>query len=351
MHLDSSDAWPGVTVIVAALNEAALMPGKLRDLAALDYPRDRLEVIVVDGGSSDGTQAIATAHAAGRQRVCVVETRHENKTAQINEALARVCTPWVLITDADARMPADTLRRLVAAARADPRVAVVGTTSMPHQPHPLDAWHWRISNAVRRVEHRLGRTTGLVVAPCYLLQRALVARLPDDVVADDVHVACRAAEIGRRTALVETDVEELRGAATLRSWLGHKVRRTLAYLREVFRFLPTAPRMIGPMRAVFLWRAAALTVGPPIAAGVLIATVVASGPAVGTAVAGVMLSAAATGGTALARSRLVDGIVAVALPLWIVVVTATALVSYPFVRQRASFPRTALRTREREVCP
>ncbi len=338
-----------VDVIVAVHNEAHMIAGKLRELDAIDYPGDRLRFVVIDGGSSDGTVAAITAHAAKNTRWMPLYTSLASKTAQLNEALTRTGAPWILVTDADARVPADTLRRLLDEAGRDPRIGVVGTTVVPHAPHPLDAWHWRMSNWIRRLERRAGGATGLVVATCYLFRRDLLERFPDDAVADDVHVVCRAAGQGARTALVECVVTELRGAGTTLSWFRHKVRRTLGYLREVFRFAPGLFRMAAPMRTVLVWRALALTVAPVagLGAGLLLTMLIGLPWVAG----GILVLTAATG-VAAARGRrgwVLNAAAAAALPLWILFVMLTALVLYPFVRQSASYSRSALRGGESEA--
>src|SRR5579859_6210440 len=50
--------WPMVSVLVPAHNEAIVIERTVRSLAALDYPRDRIELLVCDDGSTDGTDAI-----------------------------------------------------------------------------------------------------------------------------------------------------------------------------------------------------------------------------------------------------------------------------------------------------
>ena len=339
---------PPVDVIVAVLNEAHLIDAKLAELDAIDYPADRLRLVVVDGGSSDGTREAIAAHAAADDRWLPVMTTVASKTAQLNEAMRRTQAPWILVTDTDARVPADTLKRMLEAAARDPRVGVVGTTIVPDRPHPLDGWHWRVSNWIRRFEHRAQGTSGLVGGPCYLFRRALVDHFPADVVADDVHAVCRAATRGARTAIVDSKVKELRVAASLLPWYGHKVRRTLAYLREVFRFAPSLFHMPAPMRAVLLWRALALTLVPAaaIAAGWVVAT---TGGTPWFAGGAVLLLAGALPGSGRLRG-LQQTLTATALPLWIFLITLTALVLYPFVRQSASYPRFGLKAGESEAC-
>jgi cellulose synthase/poly-beta-1,6-N-acetylglucosamine synthase-like glycosyltransferase len=338
--------WPRVDVIVAVHNEAPLIAGKLRELDAIDYPGDRLGFILVDGGSSDGTLAALLAHAAANPRFDVLPTALAGKPAQLNEALALAKAPWVLVTDADARLPAGMLKRLVVASRHDAGIGVVATPVRPHQAHPLDAWHWRISNFARQLERRVRGATGLAVGTCYLFRRDLIPRFPADAIADDVHVVYAAAGAGARTVLVDAVVTELRVAATTRGWFRHKVRRTLGYLREVFRFAPTVARMKGPMRGLLMWRGMALTVGP--LAGLTLVLVLADliGPWWS---AGMTFTVAAAGSALPRRSKVAHALQGATMPLWILGITLTALVLYPFVRQSPSYTRPAASAARSEV--
>jgi rSAM/selenodomain-associated transferase 2 len=99
---------PLVSVIAPVLNEAAALPGVLDHLAALDGD---LEVIVADGGSRDGTVAIAREHPVGAH---VVET--EGGRARQSNAAAAVARGEVLVfLHADSRLPRDAHASLVRA--------------------------------------------------------------------------------------------------------------------------------------------------------------------------------------------------------------------------------------------
>lgn len=332
---------PRVSVVVPTLNEERTIAGKLSELRAIDYPADLIDLYVVDGGSTDDTVAILRSETFKEPRLQAIFTTLADKAAQLNVVLPRIRTPWMLVTDADARVPSDTLAKMVAAVQRDRSVGVVGTPVLPAAPHPLDACHWRVSNWLRRFEHRFG-STGLVVAPCYLVRRDLVDRFPLDAAADDVHVSCAAAAGGARQALVEADVRELRSAITTAGWFGHKVRRTLGYLREVMRFLPLVRRMPYPMAFVFIWRAIALTVVPPLLLAGLAVTIYALGwPAVMAAASAPLAAQLANGlrpGTMVSRQ-----LSAVALPFWTLAIVNAALVAYPFYQPRASYAKEPLR--------
>ena len=147
-------------------NEAEWIEEKLRNLEALRYPADRLRVIVVDGASSDGTADIVQAQIARDPRFSLIRFPTASKTAQLNAALRRAEAEWVMVTDADARLPEETLQLMMAAGEVDPLVGVVGAPVDPARPHALEALHWRLGNYLRRREGRCG-CASLVAGPCF----------------------------------------------------------------------------------------------------------------------------------------------------------------------------------------
>jgi cellulose synthase/poly-beta-1,6-N-acetylglucosamine synthase-like glycosyltransferase len=323
VHPQSSTERPSVLIVVATYDEAALIEKKLENLAALTYSDRR--VVIVDGGSTDGTVACVERWIASHPDFTLLETQHRDKTAQLNHALA-ACNEdaWVLVTDADSLLEPDTLERLFAMIAADGSVGVVGTHVRPTSAHALETLHWRATDWLRGRESDRG-SAAIVAAPCYLARREFLA-LPNDAIADDVHVACSAMLAGRRVAQSDVTVLELRSPRTLRALLRHKYRKGDAYLREILRFLPLAHRMPAPMRAIFLWRAALLTIVP------LLATL--GGAMLLIAIAWIApLYAAALLLLILPPAR------GAALAVMLTVVSAAALLAYPFSRQAASFPK------------
>jgi cellulose synthase/poly-beta-1,6-N-acetylglucosamine synthase-like glycosyltransferase len=335
-------ARPALDVIVAVHDEAALIDGKLADLAALAWPAGEVRFWIVDGASQDGTRERVRGFAERDARFRLLALDVADKTAQLNAALALARAPWVVVTDADARLAPDALSVLIAAGEADPEIAAVGTAVRPRAAHPLEQLYWRAANALRRAEARRG-SASIVIAGCYAFRRELVPRLPVDVLSDDVHVALRAAATGRRVAFAEVTAEELRAPRTLRQLFHHKRRKAHGYLREVLRFLPSVPQMRGTARAVFLWRAAALLVAPPLAAAAVLAlsAALARGVhgdprSVATLAAPLLLA----GGAVAARGRPQAGAWVVLGGLLAAVQLAT-LLAHPFARLRPCFPRVA----------
>jgi hypothetical protein len=334
--------WPHVDVIVPVRNEAGWIEAKLRNLRDLRYPPDRLRVFVVDGASTDGTADLVAAHAADDARIALVRFPAADKTAQLNAGLRRGDAPWVLVTDADARLAAETLELVVAAGESDPEVAVVGAPVSPAGPHPLEALHWRLGNYLRGRESRCG-CASLVAGPCYAFRRALLEAWPEDVVADDLHTAFAAMAAARRVEVIGVAVTELRTPQGLGALVRHKFRRAHAYLGEVFRFLPRVTGMMPAARTVFLWRAAHLTVLPALmvlTAGVAVAALgeTMTSPA-GRLALGAAVGAMVVACSAWRRARQAASLCALAAVIAPTLVVALA--ALPLWRQRASFPKVA----------
>jgi cellulose synthase/poly-beta-1,6-N-acetylglucosamine synthase-like glycosyltransferase len=338
--LPSATDVPPLDVIVPVQNEAALVGAKLDDLAALNYPPARVRFLLVDGASADGTWEALTARAAADARFVALRVGHADKTRQLNAGLERCRADWVVVTDADATLPPDALERLMATAAVEPNAAVLGTSVLPRQSHALERLHWRVANQIRQRESERG-SASLVTGPCYAFRRTLLARFPDDVVSDDVHVALAAAACGRRVVVADVRVTEQRSPVRLVHLLRHKLRKTDGYLREIFRFLPEARGMSAPARTIFLWRAAQLTILPVLVTLGVLGAAVAAAQALPPSLHLLLPSAAVVlvGASWWGLRRMTGPVLLVVHGVVLAVVTLAALVAYPFTRQTAAFPK------------
>jgi cellulose synthase/poly-beta-1,6-N-acetylglucosamine synthase-like glycosyltransferase len=127
-------AWPRVSVVVAARNEAATVERALPTMLALDYPD--LEVIVVNDRSDDDTGAILDRLAATAPRLRVVHVRELppgwiGKNHALHTGADSATGEWVLFTDADIHFEPDTLLRAIAYSRAH---SLDHLAAVPHQP-------------------------------------------------------------------------------------------------------------------------------------------------------------------------------------------------------------------------
>jgi cellulose synthase/poly-beta-1,6-N-acetylglucosamine synthase-like glycosyltransferase len=115
----SASALPGITMIVPVHNEAAVMPAKLENTHALEYPRDRLQVLFVSDGSIDGTCAAIEAGRTPFIDLLALPVR-QGKAAALNAGLERVRHPIVVFSDASIMLDRNALVEIARPfARAD----------------------------------------------------------------------------------------------------------------------------------------------------------------------------------------------------------------------------------------
>ncbi|MBX3730357.1 MAG: glycosyltransferase family 2 protein [Candidatus Sumerlaeia bacterium] len=114
---------PPLTVIVSAYNEEDSIAARLKNLLSLDYPADRLDILVVSDGSTDRTNEVVSSFLDSRVRLLALPT-NVGKSAALTLAMQHVHTELLVCTDANSRFEPQALRLLVRWF-ADPRVGVV----------------------------------------------------------------------------------------------------------------------------------------------------------------------------------------------------------------------------------
>jgi cellulose synthase/poly-beta-1,6-N-acetylglucosamine synthase-like glycosyltransferase len=155
---------PGVSVVIAAYNEESCIAATLENKLRLDYPADKLEIIVVSDGSTDATDAIVEGFA-GRGVRLLRQGPRAGKTSALNLALPKAHGEIVVFSDANSLYAPDALRQLVANF-ADPTVGYV-TGQMVYANEdgtPTGEGcgaYMKYENALRDMESRLGSLVGV----------------------------------------------------------------------------------------------------------------------------------------------------------------------------------------------
>jgi len=163
---------PSVTLIVAAHNEEDVIERRLENLLALDYPSDKVEIVVASDASTDGTDAVVASIAARDPRVRLLPCPRAGKVAAQNRAVRATDAEIVAFSDANAQWKPDALRRLVGNF-ADPDVAYAcgGHVYEAADGTNREGTYWRFEAWLRRNESRLGSITG-GIGPIYAVRRS-----------------------------------------------------------------------------------------------------------------------------------------------------------------------------------
>jgi cellulose synthase/poly-beta-1,6-N-acetylglucosamine synthase-like glycosyltransferase len=147
---------PHVSLIVAAHDEEASIVRWVRSTLAFDYPRERLQVVVVSDGSTDRT--LEWAGKAGAD--LVLEVPRDGKVAALNAAVEKARGEVLAFSDANSTWEPDALARLVASL-SDPQIGYVcGQLRLEGEGgENQEGVYWRYETAVRALESRLAGVT------------------------------------------------------------------------------------------------------------------------------------------------------------------------------------------------
>jgi poly-beta-1,6-N-acetyl-D-glucosamine synthase len=190
---------PVVTIVVVAHDEADRIDRRIENLLALDYPADRLDIVIASDGSTDDT--VARAQACAGRRVAVRAFRsHRGKAAVLNDVVPSAQGEIVVLADARQRFDRGCVRALVSNF-ADPTVGAVSGELMLSA-GTTDAgrgvcFYWRYEKFIRRHESRVDSTIGATGA-IYAIRRQLFERIPPDTILDDVLIPLRIMRRGYR---------------------------------------------------------------------------------------------------------------------------------------------------------
>jgi cellulose synthase/poly-beta-1,6-N-acetylglucosamine synthase-like glycosyltransferase len=170
-HAATEGFTPTVTVLMPLHNEAGRVNPKIANLLALDYPRDRLQIIVIGDGCTDDSLDRARAAGAGIVEVIALPAR-AGKAAALNAGLERATGEIVVFTDAGILLERSSLARLVAHF-ADPAVGCVSGEDYVEGAE-TEGLYGRLELLMRREEARLHSIAG--ASGCFYGQRRSICR-------------------------------------------------------------------------------------------------------------------------------------------------------------------------------
>jgi cellulose synthase/poly-beta-1,6-N-acetylglucosamine synthase-like glycosyltransferase len=190
------EAWPRVSLVVAAFDEEGCIREKVLNSLALDYPPERLEIVVGCDGCTDGTAA--AAREAGGARVRVVElSPRAGKATVLARLVPAASGDVVILTDANVLLEPGAVRALVRRFQ-DPQVgAVVGRLRLrnPRNRRFEEGIYWRYETFLKYLEGKRGCVLG-ANGGLYAIRRILFGPLDPDTIVDDFVVPVRIAARG-----------------------------------------------------------------------------------------------------------------------------------------------------------
>ena len=238
---DPAEPLPSVSLIVAAHDEEASIVRWVRSSLAFEYPRERLEIVVVSDGSSDHT--LEWAAKAGAD--LVLEVPRGGKVAALNAAVEKAGGEVLAFSDANSSWESDALGRLVARL-ADPGIGYVcGQLRLEGESgENQEGLYWRYETAVRALESSLAGVTAGNGAINAVRREAYIALEPTR--GQDISLPFELTKRGWRAVFEPRAVAREPMTATLASEFRRKRRMLAGAWATMLRHGMLSPRGYGP---------------------------------------------------------------------------------------------------------
>jgi cellulose synthase/poly-beta-1,6-N-acetylglucosamine synthase-like glycosyltransferase len=184
-ELDDPGEWPTVSLLIAAYNEEDCIAARLENALALDYPADKLEIVIGSDGSDDRTAEIVNSFGDARIRLFDYRERR-GKSSVLNATVPELVGEIIVFSDANTNYQPDAIRKLVRWFQHPDIGAVCGKLVLtdPETGQNVDSMYWRYETFIKKCEGRLGALLGANGA-IYALPKKYFVPIPGNTIVDD----------------------------------------------------------------------------------------------------------------------------------------------------------------------
>lgn len=238
-HSEKEDTFRNICILVPAYNEAEVIADKIRNVASLNYPEDKLSLVIACDGCKDNTAAIARKTALEPESACldirVINFKHNHgKVALLNVLIPSIDSEIIALSDASALISNDAL--LIANQHfQDDQTGVVAATYKllnPGSEGEKKYWEYQVNN--KRGEAAIGSPIG-VHGALYFIRADLFKHLPPDTINDDfiipMQIVCQGYKSIYESRLIALELEQ----ASLSMDQNRRLRIAAGNLQQLLR--------------------------------------------------------------------------------------------------------------------
>ncbi len=190
---------PSVTLLIAAYNESAAIAKKIENSLALDYPREKFQILITNDGSDDGTDKIVRSYA-NRGVEMVSGAARQGKMIAIKRGIKAARGEIIIMSDATNAYSLNTIKALVAPF-ADSSVGLTsGAKFVPKGDGVLgssEGLYWKYESWIKKEETKLGCCIN-VTGEIYAVRKFLFGAPPDGIINDDFYMMMNVIKQGYR---------------------------------------------------------------------------------------------------------------------------------------------------------
>jgi len=243
---------PNVSLIIAAYNEEKVLEEKIRNSLLIDYPKEKLQVVIVSDGSNDRTREIAERYAP-HGVLSLHQSERKGKTAALNRAVSRATGEILTFSDANTFYNPLSLKMMVRHFR-DPEIGgVCGLKSiLPAEGRKSslgDDLYWRYESAIKEAEsdiHSIVAADGEI----FSMRRSIYRPIDETMINDDAAMTFDIIRSGGRILYEREAVSREYASITLSDDFYVKVRMVAGGFQTIAAYA----RDLFPPRTLFSWQ-------------------------------------------------------------------------------------------------
>jgi poly-beta-1,6-N-acetyl-D-glucosamine synthase len=229
---------PMVSILIPVYNEESFIVRRVNNILESTYPKDKLEVLVIDSGSNDKTRSIIESNFQNIVTL-IKEEERKGKARAINLGLQKCKGDIVILTDGTTLYDKETILALVNSFKDSTIGAASAFYEVPNSEDSLVAASeqkfWLYKDNIRALESKVYSTSWLSGEAC-AFRRGMISKVHEDTLADDSNIALQIISKGYRSIVNSNAHFTERSPTEVADYLKIKSRRALGGLIETIRF-------------------------------------------------------------------------------------------------------------------
>ncbi|CAN5559011.1 glycosyltransferase family 2 protein [soil metagenome] len=188
---------PMVSFIIPCYNEASIISAKIKNTQYLDYPLDKIQIIIITDGSTDGTEKIVSSFL---NVALLHRNERKGKSAAVNRAVAYADGDIIIVSDANTALNPDAIKKMMRH-YVDPMVGAVSgekRIQLEEKENAAGAGegiYWKYESLLKNLDSRLLTMVG-AAGELFSFRKHLFNRIEEDTILDDFMLSMRITEKG-----------------------------------------------------------------------------------------------------------------------------------------------------------
>lgn len=230
----TNDHYPSVTMVIAAYNEENVLKDKIRNCIDLDYPSDKLNILIGSDGSTDSTNKIIKNYVS--EKIKLVELPRSGKCNVLNKLIPMASGEIIVLSDANTMYQKDSIKKLVVGFQYKDVGCVCGKLRlMDRDNQPAgESLYWKYETFIKNLEGLFGAVIGSN-GGIYAIRKNLFTPLPTNTIVDDFFITCKILEKGYRCIYQQEAIAYEEVAINIASEFKRKVRISKGNFQNLFR--------------------------------------------------------------------------------------------------------------------